>query len=628
MNLETCVGKIFSDIKTNPSGKSYRKNQHDYAIKMAKWLSLSDHDDSKPTINLAHVPCGVGKTFAYLVAAGLAVKMGYQHKIIISTFTKALREDILEEFEHVKPIIDKYHPSTDINIGSVRSIYSSFSLEEVRKVKDVYPDLYKYVVECYENDQMPDADGYLELDNSDNIPDSKLKDFYLTYDEVGNMKSSNSMYSAIKKIEEDNEKVKQNNNIIVVTHAMFVMNGINFGAKLGTIRGKEKVAAIIDEADMLSSVGNNVLKRRISFSLLEYISRKAKGHLLSDIIQDIKNIGCRYIDYYPTQIKYHKLLTDLYKEVSDVKGVDKPTINYVLDTLHYMMCVISNVDGRSTAFAAIVSEANIINIINEDSISLESVGKGKNAASKTWRAHSFLNFGNITLLSGTLLDRNDEFTHLMKTMSISTNNTYTIGYGDNKQKCSIVLCETDTPEPHGDTKVIKDGEYDDWTNQKHIDFMAKCFENNDPDKATLFLFASYASLYRFYDAIKDAYHYRVICQKRGESPISIKKRLEGKNSPILLSTKWSGVNWVNSSGTIFKRVVIAKIPVIGDDKEYPYQKATQGIWRTIRNPNDEPEIWVMDNVIEKDSAIFRDLSMDDISYFNKNGEKNEEEWSL
>lgn len=651
----------------------HRPKQEEYAIQLAKWMSMRTND-ARAIVTLAHVAPGVGKTLAYLVVLALHICLNPGHRSIVTTFTRSLRSEIIEEEMVVNTILARIseHEGLSepwhISIGARVSFTSLASYERANDLvalafdpSDPWPAVLQEKAKQYRDEivakyaavgELPLLSDWLEREGRIPHVDSDKASpasFVMTYEErlAISQDKNHPAWAVVNYLNESNKiatgsREHSGTDILVVTHAMFVMNGIEFGTLMKTSRkeGFGPFSVLADEADLLLEQGSNALDLHLTIHFMQKVSEKIGcikdfRTFKKELNAIRKKCGSHSICYINTDDVQRSYVDSLRKFGAAIAKKndyvddydDHLTAEYLRSSLERMMAVITHLDGRMSAFSTIVEAAKVYNRIEggkEIAALTLRADKPENVVSKAWRAYNTHAFTHVNFVSGSLLDTKGQFGNFAKNIRVylpsdqprveSPLRTETpIEIHSDRRIASLVLCggndfRSIKPSLSEGVEVLGENQSLDFTNPAHVGFVGRAIYHNiiakQDQTKTLVLMSSYQALghmKRHFEDYPDHERFasRLIFQDRGAGAAADVKRTRDTRGAIVFGLNWQGVNYVADNKTIIGRVILFKLPFKAgadfSDQNYAMRKAQQGIARALRFDHDRPEIWIMDN---------------------------------
>lgn len=652
----------------------YRPEQERFAVWFAETLDRPEAD--RPELSLAEVDPGAGKTLAYLVPMMLGAVLNNQRGLV-STFTKNLRDQILEtdakKADQVVKMVLKSngleYRSTSIEARRSLSGVASLVLADIVLQDAVGSErieaqaYYDFVEGAFREGKLPQISDWLERGNM--FPGG-LSNYALTvHERLPELRAKldpkydiiHPALDAFKQDVLDNFNSQNSADIVVSTHAMFLMNNVMFGTNALYTRQSNYEdqqdkrpfgSVVMDEADMMNGVTmqwnrhslnvsdlwdrlltlpSNALVQASKNAVNDYLNllNKQKYKIESWEDDDTKT---RHVDKLTAisdsinSMVYHgvvileggtgdgTLTQDEYTELAD--SLDAETLSWLdraTNTAHALINII-NGETRNRAESQ-------INLYTDTKISTSFFNKngrkqfvvssdpteGGYLSNRAWRntkVHSFMRF---LFVSGTMRGEAGD--------TVFEDFKRRIGIND---KYDTVVATRAFPCPsHGSIRRLVLSEIrsigadnEDWRDHVARDIITATAGGG----RTLVLFPSNDLKTMVEDEVRKHVGNRLIVQAVGTKAKAKFAELRAKPDAIWFGHNWHGDNFVDDNGrSLFTRVIIARAPVTPANtntfakmpklshrwnKQDAANKIKQGIGRAIRNPYDCPEVWILD----------------------------------
>lgn len=636
------------------NGGSYRKDQHVMAVDLAKFLTMESPDmqfedgspNERPPMMLNEVATGSGKTLVYLTVMAIKYAMlgpdgerAYpDSKGIVSTYTRHLRKEIISEIPTILAVLRRMakdgHPvNPSIDIAPFISASSLFCKAKI--AQDGQDDFIAWAETRYaECARFYDAfceDGDLDKamkapfpvmgEYEGPFPDDMPQDMFAMTDQKtpdSDVEKTISLLGAL------NSKAKSKSQIMVVTHAMLLINSIRFGAVLSTERDPDdqtRFDVVVDEADRYKD-------QAIGMFTFDVNLTKAVNHLLAwnkgrskaakqarETISSARDalIGMGAItdinQYAAIMEMMEGSLPDLIKDFR--KNSPDPQAAAQVNDLHQTLKTLAAYMRDITRQTGLQKNAFMHHEILQRDGDTHLIGYPTEhgyLASRLWSSTQTMAIGRVALYSGSItgVSKSSSQTCIKTFSSLSgiwryvplydgaTDTVRTLAtpklstriLPSNRHIGGLVISEqSDMPRYNRDGSLY----------QQYWDRVADILDR-DLDQTTLVLFQSYKA--HDYIAEKLAHRNDVVLHGPNSIDDAAGRERRGEKS-IILTVNWRGTNYVHDRKTFVKRIVIPALPVPRSNDGRPdlcstKQTFMQGLGRAIRHDGDEFELWVCD----------------------------------
>ena len=243
------------------SGKTFNKNQLNYARSAASGFCRYDALTGKASLNILEASTGTGKTIGYLVPLMLfAAQTG--ERVAVSTFTRQLQKQIVDD--DAKLVNEWVKVVTGVTLSCAR---------RVGLANFVSTSACESLLQKLENDSTENHDDAIKLLNdlilwSSKPSNSGLLDDFLEDQNLTSFPDSIS-YASIcltrNAPEIELEKYRQAVNlskdadVLVANHALVILNSLRWSNILDDIDKRPIALLVCDEADQLASVAESVV---------------------------------------------------------------------------------------------------------------------------------------------------------------------------------------------------------------------------------------------------------------------------------------------------------------------------------------------------------------------------------
>ncbi len=672
MNISQCLEELFRpDGRMIGLGFAHRPQQLQFARILGRHFDTTAVSNDAAAIETPEVGTGIGKTLPYVIAGGL-LKRIYNQRLMVTTYTRALREDIIELEDTVNASL-AFFDFEPIKIGAVRSVTSVISrlnMEALERSYDRSSDYYQNVIDLLQAvtaaedsgkvftfedwyEQGGDFDFYTIGRGID--PKNKvLPNLAVTALEFKNNIAQKNPNPAFVSFDAEN-KSALDADLLAVTHSLFVINGASFGTILNTNRktSKQTSHVIIDEADQYghqTSTGHDsrvtmesirdlyrLADRRITKKANKAIANfetfaKIKLHSLDRILLD--NSGDR-----DDLIKVGEIIDRLAQAITEdfhSKYVGQPVFDFaylICKSLGSMQLWIENIDDTSNLDIRQMDDSNMELAITHPRNGLLALvfeaRSPRQRVNKMWRNRNTHDVKSFMFLSGTLLDYTTKLaaTEYCKLVGLgkSENLKPPVKIPTTGQAQRVVFCPS-TPAPFSGVEVTAATETDTShypLSEAYLDAIAKIIRAETVKEKALILVQSYAELGGLQDRLGDL---EIQFQNRGEFSGQFVHRLRKQSDTTsALCLFWSGVNFTSTNReTIYRRLIIPRLP-IGSPKLRGFEdvhqietfwKMRQAFGRLFRRPeNQDGDIWICDSRYNPDGRIRHELGVE----FGKRG---------
>ncbi len=676
--------RVFMEDTFGPSGHLENIDPIRYQHRPAQYefaLALGDrYDNLVPAthaeIQLAEVGTGVGKTLPYLMALSFLRSVSEGPRGLIATYTRALRDDITKEISTVNAVLKRYNLGP-ITIASLQSITAIASLEEAEAIVKYFEqhdptsvyrqkaEAYRDAIKAVEEDPISPGVFYLSdwLDSGEDFDfvtvgrggtaaDKLLGNLSIRHLEYKNKVASHPGFTAFDATQRD---AKYNADIVVVTHTMFILNGLLLGGILNTNAKPIKIVSkenqfdietfprkieptlnafhvVIDEADQFTHQSSTFFNTSFTIQSIRDLYLDA-GLLVPRSISALVTV-LDQMNFIVGTSKNFLVASDEGLMVAPLCKVFEGVVNtFVINdtyrgTLHTDRAAIlaesmrkiieyHSVRGGTSLVAAQYSFANIELSITKlpyangkpDYQFSFVATKGWHLVSRSWRNFNTHAFKSFLLLSGTLLDEKKSSETFRKMVGIGSNDNVSsteIVIPTTGIAKRIVFCEG-PPTPWGDEIEALQSENNQATRAMSVAYGDHLLEivKAAAEVPTLVLVTSYSRL----EFLRGNLSGNFVIQNRGERSSDFVKRIVESEKPVsAICLFWSGVNFVNKGVTLFDRVLIPLLPfsplatvhdgwgVLRRNKTEAYWKIKQGLGRIFRHPVNDlaGEIWIGD----------------------------------
>ncbi len=672
MSISSIIAECFDDTNgiapfENSLGGSRRDGQVKFAKNYADFLDRvppvsKDQDGiTRPLLQIAEVATGVGKTNAYVAVAAIAAA-AKNNRTLISTFTKNLRKEIVDQQNFVDSLLSQLGLSKKVTIGEYISISGACSVNKLAELRKKYEDSEEYcawVERQYHNGDIPTPSDFVASGgNFDWFPvtDTTMPSAqnptwdldYLTirndkdiYKEFG--KETVEPYIGVLK----NQKIRnveniENSDILVITHAMLVQDLMKFGSLLETKNPFKHV--IIDEADCYAEQGNNIFDAELSVEELYYIKNNIdKEHqnvldkkikLLCEVLEhhlgDKEEVSLtgkeceESYDYIAEKILFpiKEIITEAYQSCDDF--MIKSKIDEIFRKIDFFMSHYEDVgDSKYSAqdSAAVTVKAKLR---DDRYVIYQSAVRSQALTSRLWRHYNTHKSTHISLISGTLMDpykkdteaKCEDFRYLSGIYDIDNYEVCDpIGLDD--RGISNIVFHNMEHEPIKDSKL----------NEEYWNDVFSALSKTK-DSKTLVLLTSYVSL-RYLEKLHKNNplfegRVKVLFQQSSGAASAINELKEfveeyPDKSFMVFGLNWFGVNYTNNGKTMINRIIFPQKPLPAAKHNSPLPAAKhknhrtsyitravwrmrQGIGRGLRNCGDSVTIEMMDPRLVKYSG--------------------------
>ncbi|WP_395009077.1 helicase C-terminal domain-containing protein [Undibacterium sp.] len=273
-------------------GMSFHPDQFDFAIRTAKGFCQYDSAVGKASLNMLQASTGTGKTIAYLVPLMLyAARTG--ERVAISTFTRQLQRQVAEEDgvfvqEWVRTVTGKnLSIARRVGLANYVSISGCKNLlqlleDEKRAVFDDAIFFLESLIAWMEKGKNTSVvlDDFLAQENISVLPFG-IKQKMILLDRA--MSPAEEIAQYAKDIE-----ASKHADVIVVNHALLVMNAYRFVSLLDDIEVRPTSILVCDEADRLSDAAESILSADLPlFKLKRVVSDFAKYLKKPEIVKKV-----------------------------------------------------------------------------------------------------------------------------------------------------------------------------------------------------------------------------------------------------------------------------------------------------------------------------------------------------
>jgi Rad3-related DNA helicase len=632
-------------------GGDYRPLQAELAVRLAAFSTAARPIPTEPTgLQFQHAGTGLGKTMALGVCAGfLALETG--ERVIISTYTKALRDDLGAVSDDANAIIQETYQRLGLPIP--RRVQFGVRKSKLDHVASSKIDWLRKVAQGKVPDCNPDGETLAHLNEF--LSWAETSDSRLIADwhacEVSDGRNpigltDLELASGDKSDDDTDTDVDDDAGMAVeiVTHAKLIMNAASYGKSLGTTSKidekakpqKRVVGIFVDEADALTSMATSMATRMVTLDEMKDAIRLCENAIPDDIYQ----IACRQFDDIRTTL--HQIVADknraylsdgdqqdkvvpsymeLWKTFDRIRKSLDPssmasvTIHRIMYNMSYLVSMVNRSGSRTGRLAERTDGVLMIESRPARGLSLGIVpGPVCWLLSSLWHEGETTRF--VSFLSGTLNGSKNDCSifrqkigrkNLVHNVDREETPLAAVGskagmivFAERNEKIIPTLSE---PTPEGS-----------YLNKDHVVFCVDAIlEASKKQKRILALFASLEAMEMAEkllrsSGIADA---RLIVQKPGRTYTAYLTRYMEAPNGIWLGLNWEGINLVHpdTGETLVDTVMITKVPVPAGnqrradtlgyyDMELRFEEAfcrtQQGIARGFRNLTDSSDIWVLD----------------------------------
>lgn len=619
--LSDIVSHVFSDHPKSPVMVvmgGYRKEQADFANRVVGTIMGSEEEHEKALLHTSQVPTGTGKTVAYLVPHIANIALGSDTRVIVSTHTIELRDQIIkEDFDRALKMVNlalKFfgEDEKDISCGEKKSFrqYPSYvtahRLAKDAKDGSLEREYYNWVVNSYADAALmgtpPTISEWMSNnERGENWPEdlglllvetSTVEDFLSIPDIDADI--ANNVMDTIAFIREEQSSVNDTD-VVVCTHAMFVINNFLYGGSTALNTSKQNsdhkpVLCIIDECDELMKVSEDYSKMETDISRLKEIVDSIKDpsidRLKNNSLYKTCNALVKFIKGLHTSFKFKRDYTDvqlkeldtLIREFNEAVKSNKYKIECLVDCgiLHvgqyeYIKQCLDAMSNISLMYARAGTsdtdivlyergEATVFSSINGKNTKNESIKLGIDVkygsiASMAWRNYNCHSYKSIHMISGTIDPKGGaDFSDF--------NTRVGIGKYDNYDGIQYVV-STNTGVINqfvlADSKNAVPTDYKN--REKYAQYVADAIDHALSDgKKTLVLFPSGDLKNRVYSRLSK-YHNDITLKKTGVRPKAYFDDHINTGKKHWFGHEWSGTNFVHDKETMFERIIIAQFPI-------------------------------------------------------------------
>ena len=593
----------------------------------------------------AEVGTGVGKTYAILALSTIAAAVTGR-RTIVGTHTRILRDELDAQGQmFVSAFCDAmgYRPVT---IGAIRPLSSSCSPglaehyadtadgEEARTEARAYRD---WVFETYRSGKIPTPQDWTSdgrtLDfvgvatQNEAVEKLIVRGSELStlpeHDDPGIATTVTSAMSA-------NMEARDNADIIVVTHALVLKNGIDFGQTLGTAtrdsRNSEatihRYDLILDEADSFLSQAGLVQNEALSLAQIEKdigkraasgirkVLRSALGRSEQRIIrtdEELRTVSEALVG--GSDRKILKKLEALSKDDSNVAMASRAH-----QTAGRILAISSVHEQAGNGIGAVLSDAGYtlwIGRQEKDLVIGMDATSPERLLNRSWVNNNLHAFDHVVHLSGTLVDLPSGYStktyHYHRDVGLNERRDTVhrnIGHAPH-----LIIKPSTSPLQAldlatGDLRPIsRDRQSLDESYWKNVAEHIGAFSAGG-DRRRLVLLQSYAAL----DLLGS------LLMQKGLSPLvqngssidelidTLAESSEQGKDEIVLSLKWQGTNFVRGGKTVIDHVIIPQMPIRPPGRLHPQRltlertawKMRNGIGRMYRHEGDTGRISILD----------------------------------
>jgi hypothetical protein len=632
-------------------GRENRAEQLEAAKRLAAFMERHENsNDRVPRLQGQHMTPGGGKTLAVIIAAIVYAEVTGK-KVIISTCTRNLRDEYKAEFELVSGVL----PQIGLGTPSVGKWISTSSIAS-GAVVDIYRGMLKTKSEFSECAGIPNTREHIEryiewFDNYGDVP--VLSDWLTEDDSCGKYPlGEGEIDFAIKQSRDEDDEflsvvTNTRNNakkslIILTTHALTVMNALNWGSILKSAdvvdEGGNDVASevgsfIFDEADTLPKVAQGLAESGAKISdmenIVDYINRLIGNTELVDLFNELKAnletipksmtfIGGPKDDKLwkifgtgdvPLVVRFDDALSLSLKTIEK----DFPNEIFIIDDIYRVRASINPIvvdmfkrPGTmeySGQLRELTDSVVYVDVSNDDRMFGMKPKYLAHLIRQLWTRNAKQSF---TFTSGTLISPLDDVPYENFKRSIGADyrrpelddvweETLTPNCGTVD---TIVYAARTAPSPSGEQQ--SDGSY---ANPDHARFCAKAIIAGSTEGRSLVLFASNASMQMTKKILEESGHgHRLVVQNIGQNYHALIKPFADRQDAIYLGMNWEGINLRNESGTLIRNIFITKIPYSSgiDHRNYKRNlnqailRMQQGIGRGLRSKKDRINLWLLD----------------------------------
>lgn len=629
-------------------------------------------DSSKlPYIDLLQAGTGIGKTVAYLVLLIFAnIKSGNKLHALVATHSINLRKQLIgNDLELARKIVNQTlalnNIESDFNGDDTtvneRLSYTSYaSLSKAVELKDDHPYYYETVYGFYAVGVIPEIaeiidiigeiPEYLQGDN--NHLGLTENEFYLKETSPDKVVDGIDLAPLIADIQYHIRETPNNSHIVAVTQSMLLLNNIQYCKPLGNIEGYN--ICIVDEADQLPEVAKGILNKSIDLrniklnlpvvrfrkdsqckvtynklvsefdDLFDFV-KSAKDSTTDKYFRFVQNTEQQFLGLkirLASLLKSSENFSDIYVRNKHEFDKSKFNVEIALKGIRELWYMVMAVDRPERILGMANSQTDAYIAVNESLCLVQQASNTpKIIINRLWRS-SLYNFSNVTLMSATLsgyrLSQNNQNDYF---------NTFAENIGINPEYDHISSKKEFIDPSYGRiSKMIIAGRksptpcYFNKPSDVKIDFVKFVSDHinsqfKNRNERVLCLFPSIDLKLSVMKDIEQRYptlFKRLMIKKQGTTFTTNISRIIEKDDVIWFGHEWCGANFVSDGETLFKNIVVTRIPIapITEIAPKPYEwpknienglrNLIQGIGRGLRKATDEVEVHILDNRVVPD----------------------------
>lgn len=609
------------------------------------YLALQKGGQRRAIHYTAEVGTGIGKTYAILAMATIVAAVAGR-RTIIGTHTRILRDELDEQGQKfVSAFCDamNYRP---ISIGAIRPLssacspglaeyYANETRDEISRIEAcAYRD---WVFKSYQSGNIPTPQEW--------ISDGRTLDFVGVEGQaeaIDKLIVRGSELSALTEHKDKgivntvtsamaaNMEARSNADIVVVTHALILKNGIDFGQTLGTSTRETKnneatgyrYDLILDEADsFLSQAG---LNQNDTLSLT-HLEKEVGTRITADLRKTLKNaLGHGDHKVIRTDEELRTIAQELVggsarKILLKLDKISKDKTNVAAASRAHQMAgkilAISSIhDQAGNGIGAVLSDAGYTLWIGRQ---CKEIILGMDATSperllnRSWVNNNLHAFDHVIHLSGTLVDLPSGYStkayHYHSDVGVNERrDAIHKGIGNTPH---LVIAPASAPLQKldlatGDLRpMAKDRTSLDPTYWSEVAKQIGHFGKED-SRRRLVLLQSYAALDQLSSLLIDSGHNPIV--QNGTSMEMILEHLtacaKNDEETIILSLKWQGTNFVADGRTLIDHIIIPQMPIRPPGRLHPQRltlertawKMRNGVGRMYRHTGDTGRLSILD----------------------------------
>lgn len=354
-------------VTKNVQGMVHHPDQFDFALRTVRGFCAFDKEEGKASLNLLQAGTGTGKTIAYLVPLMLySARTG--ERVAVSTYTRQLQHQVAEEDGLFVQEWVRIATGKTVSIGRRVGLANYVSVSGCERLLGI--------LEKESNEVFDDAIALLDelidwiegKDNQAGVLDDFMEQKDLAVLPFGINKTMISLDRSVSPADEmacyEIEVTRSKNaDVLVVNHALLVMNAYRFASVLDDWDVRPMSVLVCDEADRLVDAAESMLSADLPLHKLKHVVSDYAAVLnKSDIAVKVNEFYDYVMDLKPPSLNLVALSNeDMLFALAD--SARKSLMSVERD----VMSMLNNVDtlNDSAKTAKLLEFVDVVNDLNE-----------------------------------------------------------------------------------------------------------------------------------------------------------------------------------------------------------------------------------------------------------------------